>query len=220
VFQTILNYLWANRTTAFGYVQVALGFMVATQGLFEENTMKWLLFFNGLLTALLGHYNNAQIRKLMAEDLPPKESGFVRVAILLPLALGTLILLVGCTVNPMKEAETSEQKAYALYGVYVISQGKAAALFQDPSVPEKAKQALKIANDRSYPVAEGLVDAANEVSEIRFLLDQCPKAPTPEPECVPTNELRLTNAVKNLSTIYFQAQPILLNLVAAVKGAK
>lgn len=137
--------------------------------------------------------------------------------------LGALLVLVGiqaCTTNPVMQAETVEQKAYALYGVYVIAQGKAAALYQDPSVPQKVRESLKVANDRSYPVAESLVAATQEVGEIRVILNHCADGPVPDDTCVPTNQVRLQNAVNNLSAIYFRAQPVLLTLVATVKEVK
>jgi hypothetical protein len=220
MFRTILTYLWERRTTVLGYVVTTLGILAASSK-FTQSTVEWFLLINGIITALLGHYNNRQLP--VGGSSPKPQGGFVLVGSLLQ-TLGILglvaLLLGGCTANPVKEAESFEQKAYALYGVYVISQGKAAALFQDPAVPEKAKLVLKVANDRSYPVAVSLVDAAEEVGEIRTVLDQCSTAVEPDPVCVPTNEQRLTNAINNLSTIYFRAQPVLLGLVAAVKGAK
>lgn len=132
----------------------------------------------------------------------------------------TLAITTACTTNPVSEAQTFEQKAYALYGVYVISQGKAAALYADPAMPENVKEALKQGNNATYPVAESLVTAATEVADVRAILEQCPAAPEPDPTCVPTNEQRLANAISNLSTIYFRAQPLILQFIAAVKGAK
>jgi hypothetical protein len=130
------------------------------------------------------------------------------------------LLIAACTPNPVKEAETFEQKAYALYGTYVIFQGKAAELVQDAAVSDRIKMALREADRVSYPVAEGLVDAAGEVSAIKDLLEQCGEAIESDPICVPTNERRLANAITNLSAIYFNAQPVLLNLVATVKEVK
>ncbi len=132
------------------------------------------------------------------------------------------LLVVACTSSPVKQAETFEQKAFALYGTYVIFQGKAAELVQDQAVPEQIKQGLRDADKVAYPVAESLVDAATTVSDIRDIIDMCAALPAPEsnPACTPTNEQRLANALANLSTIYFKSQPIVLNLVAAVKGAK
>lgn len=128
--------------------------------------------------------------------------------------------IAACAANPVAQAETFQQKAYALYGSYVIFQGKAAELVQDSATPGKVKTALSAADSVAYPVAEALVDAAIEVGAIREVLNACPTLPEPDPACVPTNELRLTNAVTNLSSIYFSAQPKLLALVAAVKEAK
>lgn len=141
-------------------------------------------------------------------------------AIQMVLATVAMVVFSACTLNPVKEAETFEQKAYALYGTYVIFQGKAAELVQDAAVSDRIKTALREADRVSYPVAEGLVDAAGEVSAIKDLLEQCGEAIEPDPTCVPTQEQRLANALTNLSTIYFSAQPVLLNLVSVVKGAK
>lgn len=134
--------------------------------------------------------------------------------------LVAVIVLQACTANPVREAETFEQKAFALYGTYVIFQGKASELVQDSAVPDNVKRVLRDADAAAYPVAESLVEAATTVGDIREALNQCPNLPEPSPLCVPTNEQRLVNAVNNLSTIYFQAQPVLLRVVAAVKGAK
>lgn len=134
----------------------------------------------------------------------------------------TVLLVAGCPVNPVKQAETFEQKAFALYGTYVIFQGKAAALEQDPTVPERIKQGLRDADKVTYPVAESLVDAAVVVSDIRDIIDVCGALPTPEnnPACSPNNQRRLENAITNLSTIYFKAQPVILSMVATVKRAQ
>lgn len=131
-----------------------------------------------------------------------------------------IAIFAACVPNPVKEAETFEQKAFALYGTYVIFQGKAAELVQNSAVPEQIKQGLRDADKVAYPVAEELVDAATTVGDIRDIIDTCAalQAPEASPACTPTNEQRLTNAIANLSTIYFRAQPTILKLVAAVKG--
>lgn len=133
-----------------------------------------------------------------------------------------MVTFMACGLSPVKQAQTFEQKSYALYGTYVIFQGKAAELVQDTTTPERVKQALRDADKVTYPVAEELVDAAVAVSDIRELVDMCEVLAVPEanPECTPSNERRLANAITNLSTIYFKAQPIILKMVAAVKGAK
>lgn len=136
-------------------------------------------------------------------------------------ATAAMAVFMACTgINPVKQAETFEQKAFALYGTYVVFQGKAAELVQEPAVPQDVKDSLRAADRVSYPAAESLVDAAMEVGEIRTILNRCSEAPVPDDTCVPTNEQRLANAINNLSAIYFRSQPVILNLVAVVKRAK
>lgn len=143
------------------------------------------------------------------------------VAFWLAVAAPTALLLSGCPAsNPVREAESFEQKSFALYGSYVIFQSKAAELKQDSTTPEKVKTALSAADAAAYPLAESLIDAALTIGDIRDRLNACPTMPEPDPQCVPTNEQKLANAIANLSTIYFEAQPRLLALIAAVKEAK
>lgn len=56
-------YLLSRKTTAFGYVQVGLGVLAATDGLFTIKTTKWLILVNGLVTAAIGHYNNLRLKQ-------------------------------------------------------------------------------------------------------------------------------------------------------------
>lgn len=119
------------------------------------------------------------------------------------------VSVAACTGNPVQQAETVEQKAYALYGTYVIFQERAAELVQDTATPENVKQALREADRVAYPVAESLVEAVLEVETIRQQV-----------AAGMTSEERLTIAISNLSTIYFSAAPKLLAVIVAVKGAK
>lgn len=64
---TVLQYLWANRTTVLGYVQVILGVWILADNVFSEDTIKLFVLVNGTVTAVLGHYNNARIKTLAAQ---------------------------------------------------------------------------------------------------------------------------------------------------------
>lgn len=59
-------YVWSRKTTAFGYCVTVLG-VLATSNVFPPTWLKYLLLANGLLTACIGHYNNAQLKR-MAES--------------------------------------------------------------------------------------------------------------------------------------------------------
>ena len=216
----MLAFLNANKTKITGALLTTLAFVQtnsALGSLLSPTTYAWTMFFVGLFVTFLGFLNNPA----PADGSVSKPGGFARISFMI--FLGAIIMAISlssCTSNPVKEAESFEQKSFALYGTYVIFQSKAAELAQESTTPANVRDALKAADSVAYPVAEALVDAAIEVGAIRAVLNACPTLPEPDPTCVPTNELRLTNAVTNLSSIYFSAQPKLLALVAAVKEAK
>jgi uncharacterized membrane protein YidH (DUF202 family) len=57
----ILMFLWKRRTTALGYVVVVLG-VLATSRKFTQETVEWFLLIIGVVTAVLGHHNNSQVK--------------------------------------------------------------------------------------------------------------------------------------------------------------
>ncbi len=60
---TVLLFLWNSRTTVIGYLGVVLGVLAATDGVFSPHALKFIILFNGVLTACVGHYNNLKIRQ-------------------------------------------------------------------------------------------------------------------------------------------------------------
>ena len=209
----MLAFLNANKTKITGALLATLAFVQTNSALgtlMSPTTYAWTMFFVGLFVTFLGFLNTPTPPSGSAN----REGGFVRpllLAFLLAVAAPIVLLLPGCGITaPVKQAESVEQKAYALYGTYVIFQEKAAELVQDSATPEDVKQALRDADKVAYPLAESLVSASLEVEAIR---EQIASGLT--------TEERLTIAISNLSTIYFSAAPKLLAVVAAVKkGAK
>lgn len=63
----VLKYLWERRTTALGYLQIILGVLVTSQDMLSESTLKWVVLVNGIVTAVLGHYNNSKIKAMQAK---------------------------------------------------------------------------------------------------------------------------------------------------------
>lgn len=53
-----IEFLWSRRTTTFGYLQVILGVLVVSDGIFSAGALKWIVLSNAILLACLGHYNN------------------------------------------------------------------------------------------------------------------------------------------------------------------
>lgn len=58
----ILKYLWERRTTTLGYIGIVASVWAAAD-VFDAGTVKVLLLVNATVTAVLGHYNNHQVKK-------------------------------------------------------------------------------------------------------------------------------------------------------------
>lgn len=217
--KSLLDFWDGHGTKILGSLATFVATALLIPDLIAPDHMKYWLFANALLGGgvVKRGFTNSK------NNPPDGQGGWIRpwmLALLLATSVMVVLSLPGCKTSPVAQAETFEQKSFALYGTYVIFQSKAAELKQDSATPDKVKQALSAADAAAYPVAEALVDAAIEVGDIRDTLERCPTLPEPQPDCVPTNELRLANALTNLSSIYFSAQPVLLQLVTAVKEAK
>lgn len=60
---TFLRWSWSRRTTILGDAQTVLGVLATSTGIFGDGTLKWIILTNGILTSLLGRYNNRKIRQ-------------------------------------------------------------------------------------------------------------------------------------------------------------
>lgn len=119
-----------------------------------------------------------------------------------------LACLSGCAVvEPLKAAQTVEQKAYVLYAEYTIAQGVAVRLVRDAAVPASVKSDISRAEAAAFPVAEQLADTAMVVTELReqYVVGA-------------TSQEKLESAVANLSNIYFAVKPRLEALILTVKA--
>lgn len=167
----MLSFLNANKTKLIGVVLVALSYVQtnpALKDLVSDKTYAWTMLIVGLLVIVFGFLNNP--------PAPPsastKEGGFARTSALGVLAglamLTVMVLGAGCaSLNPVKAASTSEQKAYALYGSFVIFEEQAAKLYQSPTASARVKAALKAADAAAKPVADKLLDATQAVLAIK-----------------------------------------------------
>lgn len=170
----MLSFLNANKTKLIGVVLVALSYIQtnpALKDLISEKAYAWTMLIVGLLVIVFGFLNN---------PAPPTEppaggngnGGFAKTSILGALAglamLTVMVLGAGCaSLNPVKAANTSEQKAYALYGSFVIFEEQAAKLYQSPTASARVKAALRAADAAAKPVADKLLDATQAVLAIR-----------------------------------------------------
>lgn len=113
------------------------------------------------------------------------------------------------TLNPVARAQTVEQKAYAVYGQFVVVEEQAAALVQEASVPASAKQAIARADAVAKPVADKLLAATLAVEQVRDDI-----------AAGKSTEEKLVIATANLQKWYAEVVPLIRDLASAVKGAR
>lgn len=126
------------------------------------------------------------------------------------LALVAMALAVtACAGSPIKIAQTVEQKAYAAYGTYVITQEHAAELTSPTStLSQTVKVAIIQAAQRTQPVVDSMLKGFQQYQAARADFDaQKIDQPT------------LNVAVNNLDSWVTKASAVIGDLIVAVKGA-
>ena len=126
------------------------------------------------------------------------------------LPLVAIALLAGCVTSPVQVAQTTEQKAYALYGTFVIVEDQAVKLTAPSSALTPAVKAPIInAVQKAQPVVDSMLAATQKAESAKADFD-AKKIDTPAFQIV----------VDNLGNWVSQAEPLVLSLVTAVKGAQ
>lgn len=124
--------------------------------------------------------------------------------------LAIVLLLQACAAsNPIAKAETTEQRAFATYGTFVIIEEQAAKLVSSGQIPDSAVRAIARADAQVKPVADSLLDVTLEFTVIRA-----------EYDAGTTGEERFVRAMNELNGWVERARPLIANLIAAVKGAE
>ena len=124
-----------------------------------------------------------------------------------------IVLLAGCASigfkTPIEQAQSVEQRAYAIYGTYVVTQERAASLVRSGRLKRiyilRIKQADKIAK----PAADAVLELTTDVIKTRKLL-KTDKSKTARLEILVDS---LNNAITNL-------KPKLTALVKAVEQVR
>ncbi len=120
-----------------------------------------------------------------------------------------MLALQACAIaDPIERAETTEQRAFATYGTFVIVEEQAAKLVSSGSIPDSAVRAIGRADAQAKPVADSLLDATLEFTVIRA-----------EYEASGTGEERFVRVMNELNGWVERARPLIANLISAVKGA-
>ncbi len=109
------------------------------------------------------------------------------------LIASAVLALTACVVNPLKTAETTEQKADAYYGMFVISQEAAVRIVQDPATPHTVKLALRDADRVAKPLADGLHDAIVKFQGVKEAYKAALAAGNADPAALVAAEKELSN---------------------------
>lgn len=120
-----------------------------------------------------------------------------------------LFTVTGCsTIEPVRTAETPEQKAFALHGTYVIYKEVAADLSEDPDTPDAAVEAFVRLVDVGDPAAVLLKEAATQLELARARLRDIEDQASLD---------QFTVALQVFNERWIDAQPKLQGLIDAVK---
>lgn len=127
--------------------------------------------------------------------------------LVLVMAVLALAVVGGCKTlsAPFQAAETPEQKAYALYGTFVVFEEVAASVATDPATPVAVKNAIKAADAEAKPDADSMISAARLVIKVQA---QIAAGTTPDQQLEIVNE--------NLVGWVTEAQPKIVALQCAV----
>lgn len=125
----------------------------------------------------------------------------------------TATLLAACQgfPNPFKSAETSEQKAFALYGTFVAVEELAADLVENPDVPDSVKEEIRDLDAAVKPLADRVQSSAQLVARLRL------EAEGAEGQSATLIAARLASAVATLDSAYADARPAITNFLNYVK---
>lgn len=121
-----------------------------------------------------------------------------------------LIGLQGCAAsNPLAQAETVEQKAYAAYGSFVIAEEQAAKLVSSGQLNNSQTIAIGRADERAKAVVDDLLAAVLEFEAIKAEFEE-----------FGTGESRYVASMNSLNNWTERVIPLINNLLAAVRGAE
>lgn len=121
-----------------------------------------------------------------------------------------MLALQACAAsNPIAKAETTEQRAFATYGTFVIIEEQAAKLVSSGELSNSAVQAIARADKQAKSVADSLLDATLEFAVIKA-----------EFEAGGSGEEKFVRSMNELNGWVERAKPLIANLIAAVRGAE
>lgn len=140
-----------------------------------------------------------------------QQSSFFKLGWLILIAVSTWFLVVsllifsGCVSNPLTSAHDTQQRAYALYGEFVIFEQQAAAI--RTQIPPRQYAPIQKADAIAKPTADALLQAVRDYDAARHSIK------------IGDDNTALVTATTNLQKWVTQAQSDITALTTAVTGA-
>jgi hypothetical protein len=118
-------------------------------------------------------------------------------------------VLTACVGSPLRVAQTTEQKAYALYGTFVIAEEQAAKLTAPTStLAPAAKAAIIAASQRAAPAMDVVISGIGQYEAARA-----------DFEAAKIDKPAFQVVVDKLGGWVAQAQALVAGLLVSLKGA-
>jgi hypothetical protein len=170
----------------------------------------WLVGSAGAVVTSLAHWFHARLY----HGGPIARANALWFVVMVAAIAGTAGL-TGCSVFAPAKAgcgaahgQTLETCAYSLFGTYVVFEGQAASLIQNPQVPSAIKLGIQRADGVAAPIMERGRDLSLEYVKISAQF-----------KAGATGADRLALVTQHLQAWLLEAEPAISQLVAAVKAA-
>lgn len=124
------------------------------------------------------------------------------------IVVAVTVLAHGCaSSNPVAAASDTPQRAYALYGTFVVVEEQAARLMPDPNISASVKNTIRRADARAKPSADALLQALLQYEHV-----------VAQVKAGQTTTDMIAIADQNLATWVTQTTQDIQTLIGAVKG--
>lgn len=136
-------------------------------------------------------------------------------SVMLGVAMVPVAILGGCgtvqEVNAVATASTLEQRAFALYGTFVVLEEQAAVLVRDRSIPKDVRKAIQRADKIAKPLADRLRGLAVQLNAARMAYNVTASS---------EGGARILALTQSIGATLAAFEPALRNLRGAIGSAK
>lgn len=131
--------------------------------------------------------------------------------LMLAFMVSLTVSISGCTAYnstlPFSVAETVEQRAFAAYGTFVITEERAVAIVRNPKIPKYIRKRIQTADRIAKPLADKLRQSAVFLVKLRQ-----------DFKSGKVKEIVLTETTAQVSEDLAKFEPVMTNLTKSLEG--